>query len=186
MNNAFTALEIHTGVSGNLSRSTGPSGPAIRTAVQRGRETLARMQELLLGPNVQQSEAGPNPPQDGAAGSHVGLCILLVEDNPEVRTSLCELLSSWGCVVSLAGTTPEAELLFRQHDSHLAIIDVHLERNSGIGLSVRLRRVQPGCRILLISGAPLTPEARAVADLALEKPISPLQLRGALQALFPD
>ena len=185
LNNVFTALRIHTALPGG--DDAGPSQlswAAVREAVRQGQAALGRLQRLILG--GEGPGAAASPVHAHAPLGCAGLRVLLVEDHEGVRGSLAELLQGWGCVVTMAGSIREADELLPKGSQHVALIDVHLEGDSGMGLSLRLRRAQPGCRIVLISGAPMLPEARAIADLSLEKPIGPLELQGALAALFPD
>jgi PAS domain S-box-containing protein len=80
--------------------------------------------------------------------------ILLVEDEPGVRTIAIRVLEQAGYVIVAAANAAEARAAFEQHAGHFALIfsDVVLPDQNGILLSEELLDRQPGLPVLLCSG----------------------------------
>jgi two-component system cell cycle sensor histidine kinase/response regulator CckA len=95
--------------------------------------------------------AVPTPPRLTIGGAET---ILLVEDEPAVRTFLARALRQQGYQVLDAGNGGEALLISEQHDGqiHLLLTDVIMPRVSGKQLAERLRRARAELRILYMSG----------------------------------
>jgi two-component system cell cycle sensor histidine kinase/response regulator CckA len=95
--------------------------------------------------------AVPTPPTLAIGGVET---ILLVEDEPAVRTFLARALRQQGYQVLDASNGGEALLIAEQHDGdiHLLLTDVIMPRVSGKQLAERLRRVRAELRILYMSG----------------------------------
>ena len=83
-------------------------------------------------------------------------CVLLVEDDEEVRSGLQGVLGRLGYAVGAVGTAEEAIATFvRQgRTPELLIADVVLPGASGFDLSKALRGERPQLRTLFISGYP--------------------------------
>ena len=82
--------------------------------------------------------------------------ILLVEDNPEVRHLMCDILSAAGHVV-LEATDVEDALSIGENYSqpiHLLISDIVMPGCSGTELAKRLTPTRPGICVLFVSGYP--------------------------------
>ncbi|HLA78928.1 MAG TPA: response regulator, partial [Vicinamibacteria bacterium] len=80
--------------------------------------------------------------------------ILLAEDEEALRAIVLEILEAGGYTV-LAGVTPEEVLLAaRSHAGpiHLMLTDVVMPGMSGRELAGRVQAVQPGARVLYMSG----------------------------------
>lgn len=80
--------------------------------------------------------------------------ILFVEDEAFVRDVTCEVLQSAGYRVLTAKNAPEAMLLYEQSsgDVELLLSDVVLPGETGWALAGKLRRENPGLKILLVTG----------------------------------
>ncbi|HEY0883223.1 MAG TPA: response regulator, partial [Archangium sp.] len=80
--------------------------------------------------------------------------ILLVEDEPLVRSSVKRLLQSLGYVVTVAGDGEEALRLLRNEPSavDLVISDISMPRMSGLELTKTLLAEQPDAKIVLYTG----------------------------------
>jgi two-component system cell cycle sensor histidine kinase/response regulator CckA len=79
--------------------------------------------------------------------------ILVVDDEPEVRKLVCAMASQLGYNALAAGSGLHAlatHQLFRPID--LLITDVVMEGMSGPALAERLTNLQPGLKVLYISG----------------------------------
>jgi PAS domain S-box-containing protein len=99
----------------------------------------------------------PPPAQAGGATAgreaHGSETILLVEDEPEVRKIAVTMLQSRGYQVLPASTVEQAEALVqRTARVDLLITDVVMPGGSGVEVADRIRALQPGLRVLFMSG----------------------------------
>ncbi len=114
--------------------------------------------------------------------------ILIVEDDPDTRSSLYQLLTTHGYSVLTADNGQQAmDLLERGIRPHLIIVDLMLPRVTGFDLITHLR-TEPELRVIptvVITALPKD-EVRVIADMVLQKPLSfePLvaTVRNLLQA----
>ena len=124
------------------------------------------------------------PPQTAVVPSEpvTGLHILIVEDNPDGRESLRELLELWGHRIGLAETGPEGvEKAFALHPD-IALIDIGLPGMDGNEVARRIRAVLDRNQIALVAMTGYgQPEDRRRAlqagfDRYLVKPVDPAVL----------
>ena len=117
----------------------------------------------------------------GAAGRGVQ-SILLVEDEQSVRDLTYRFLSTAGYDVIATSDAAEAEQAFaaRNGQIDLLLTDLVMPRMNGDELATRLRALQPGLRVLFMSGysgAQLSDEAGLRANApVLAKPFTRLEL----------
>jgi CheY-like chemotaxis protein len=78
--------------------------------------------------------------------------ILLVDDNRQGLIARRSLLQELGCNISTAANGEEALELFTRKKFDLIITDYKMPRMDGIDLIKRIRNVEPGARIILLSG----------------------------------
>ena len=79
--------------------------------------------------------------------------ILLVDDDPYIRSLGRELLEKLGYAVETAGNGEEVLAKFRQgRPLDLVILDYHLPGMSGLEVVRRLKMVFPGTEVLVASG----------------------------------
>jgi CheY-like chemotaxis protein len=81
--------------------------------------------------------------------------VLLVEDDPSVRSLAAEALREWGYTVIVAIDGEEALRLAtvrRTETVHLLLTDVVMPHIGGQKLAERLRETRPGLRVLFMSG----------------------------------
>jgi DNA-binding NtrC family response regulator len=102
--------------------------------------------------------------------------VLVIDDDVATREALADILGRAGYgVVSWAGDT-SLEDIFASQAYRVAVVDYHLPSFSGLELAQQLKRLQPKCRIILISSEfPHLAEAVAdatVVDRFLAKPFS--------------
>jgi CheY-like chemotaxis protein len=111
-----------------------------------------------------------------------GMMILLVEDSPEIRTHVREMLCAQGHSVIEAGTVAEAEALAALDGLGLVLSDIQLPgAETGLALAGRLRQARPGVALGLMTSLPLDdPLHRAARDSfpVLAKPVGPAALDG--------
>lgn len=80
------------------------------------------------------------------------LSILVADDEDSIRSLVEHFLSAAGHTVVVVGNAREACEKMRQHRFDLAITDVLMPDGDGIDLITELKKVQPGARILAMSG----------------------------------
>jgi DNA-binding NarL/FixJ family response regulator len=82
---------------------------------------------------------------------------LVVEDDPSWQGILSEILSEDGLQVDLAGSYEQALAQIRAHTHRLAILDLSLggpdhHNQDGMRVAEAVRRFDPGCNILFLTG----------------------------------
>jgi DNA-binding response OmpR family regulator len=83
-----------------------------------------------------------------------GETVLVVEDEPSIRSLACEMLQAHGYGTLDAASAEEALGLAVRHEGpiHLLLTDVVMPGISGAALAERFNTVRPGARVLLMSG----------------------------------
>ncbi len=132
----------------------------------------------------------PGPPRGSApAAGTIGLArVLVVDDDPAVRSASAELLRSWGCETREAASPAEAFAALEDGwRPGFVMADHHLgDGESGLDVLARLReRLGDGLPAVVIT-AETSPEEleaiRAGGDPVLRKPLRPAKLRSVLAA----
>src|SRR5687768_6498092 len=111
--------------------------------------------------------------------------VLVIDDDPQVRSWICDVLEMEGLAVASAATGARALELAERRAPSVAIVDVTLPVMDGTAVSEALRtRLGPGFPIVLISADAGVREkaARVSAAACLQKPFTVEQLIGAIQA----
>ena len=105
--------------------------------------------------------------------------ILIVDDDPGIRSALHILLSREGYQVTQARDGVEALRLWRVHGSDLVITDLHMPEKDGIETIVELLSHSPGTRIIAMSGGGQTKRLDLLGNatmlgavLTIEKPFT--------------
>ena len=80
------------------------------------------------------------------------LSILVADDEDSIRSLLEHFLKSAGHQVVVVGNAREACELMLKQTFDLVITDVLMPEGDGLDLITELKKVQPNCRILAISG----------------------------------
>ena len=78
--------------------------------------------------------------------------ILVVDDEPEIRIMLRQMLEESGHEVEEATNGEEASLLFRKSPADAVILDIVMPVQEGIETIIELRRDFPEAKIIAISG----------------------------------
>ena len=127
--------------------------PSVRPEQFRGRPGVrAQLFHLPAANGVSMDAEMTEEPLRQPAGG--GECILLVEDEDLLRTSLVRVLEEAGYTVSPAGSAEEALALVAGDQLHvdLLITDVMLPGMSGPALAQQLRDQGEGMAVLFASG----------------------------------
>ncbi|HXG45552.1 MAG TPA: PAS domain S-box protein [Gemmatimonadales bacterium] len=117
-------------------------------------------------------------------------CLLVVDDDPEVRRLTARLLERTGFRVQTAGNGPEAlrTLESSQEPVHLLLADVMMPGMTGTELAEQVRRRYPGIRVLLTSGyteaAPVQQGLWAGVAQFLNKPYTPDELTAKVRQVL--
>ncbi len=123
--------------------------------------------------------------------------ILVVDDEPKISQSLCQVLNAAGFLCSEANGYQDAVELFQANFFDIVIIDYWLPKKTGLQLAAKLKELKPFTRIVLMSGmidderhpaGELQAEARALAlaDRYLGKPIEMARLIEIVRELSSD
>ncbi|NOK23534.1 response regulator [Corallococcus carmarthensis] len=116
--------------------------------------------------------------------------ILLVDDNPDAREGLSEMLQMWGHTVAVASDGPEALAMATPGTYDVIILDIGLPGLDGYQVAQELRgRVASDAHLIALTGYG-TPEDRARSeeagfDLHLVKPVELVEIGRVLAQLGP-
>ncbi|MBU1636480.1 response regulator [bacterium] len=117
--------------------------------------------------------------------------ILIVDDEPEVRAYLKEILKDQGYRIILAANGSEAVCIQNTHCCDLIIIDIFMPVAEGLSTIVKIRQNSPDTRIIAISGGGILGIGHYLdhaliygADVAMEKPIRGSELVSQVQQLM--
>jgi len=127
----------------------------------------------------------------GKAPGFPGLCrILVVDDDPDLRSMLCRLLENDGYQVESADCGTAAWEHLRTQPCDLVVTDHHMAGLSGLGLLRRLHAARWNLPVIMVSGDPPDQELRSQPWLKLRalfrKPFDSSALREAVRgALEP-
>lgn len=111
--------------------------------------------------------------------------ILVVDDDPVVRSSCRRVLEAEGHTVIVSSSAQEALSALERHPCQLLLVDVIMPEYDGLYLIGSVRARQPDLPILVMSGYP-TPETiaggqRMGATHFIAKPFTPEELTAAVR-----
>jgi signal transduction histidine kinase/DNA-binding response OmpR family regulator len=136
------------------------------------REALARKFRHVLANQRQRAVGGARPPVLAAAplgGAPAGprSTVLVVEDDPLIRSGVAEMLVESGYLVVDAGSAEEAMAALGTAPIDVLLTDMNLPGASGAELAARARALRPGVRVIYATGdtaaATHDPAARLLA-----------------------
>lgn len=78
--------------------------------------------------------------------------VLVIDDEPDVRDSIRQVLSRVGFQVATAENGEEGLEAFLGRPPDVVIVDVIMPRNNGIEVIRKIRQSYPGARIIAITG----------------------------------
>lgn len=125
------------------------------------------------------------PMTTGAAGR----LVLLVDDEPALRTAIGRMLRVMGYESVMASDGEQALALFKAHERGIAfvLLDLSLPRMSGPEVFDALRGTHPHLRVLFSSGHECPRELLEGGAVGfLRKPYSLTELRSAVEGLGPE
>lgn len=127
-------------------------------------------------------------PARHAPRSLAGLCVLVVDNEPQALEALAGVLRGWGCEVIAAGDGAAAQHVLRGSACALWIFDYHLDHgDDGVALHARLAAGHGAVPCLILS-ADQTGAVRSAAQEAglplLVKPLRPLALKSVLDRML--
>ena len=101
-----------------------------------------------------------------------GVKILIVDDRPEIRLQLSDMLFKWGCIPQAVSSAEEA-LQYLHHQSHykVVLIDICMPEMSGVELAQEIRLKYPHLPLIGISSVDLS-SGEDFFDHYMRKPIS--------------
>ena len=121
------------------------------------------------------------------AGTLAGVRVLVVEDDDDARALLVRMLELDGMSVSSVRTAAEARRSIEQSLPAVALIDLELPGEDGLGLVESLRRSYPAMGCIIVSGraeeASRVLGLRLGADDYVVKPFSSAELVARIDAL---
>ncbi len=116
--------------------------------------------------------------------------ILLVDDDEEILRIMQEALRIQGYeVVACAHNGREAVALYPDTHPHVVFMDIVMPVMDGYEASRRIRTLDPGARIAVLTGNPADPRARRVVEEGLagtliQKPVRLGRLRTIIESLL--
>lgn len=113
--------------------------------------------------------------------------LLLVDDEPGIRSGLARFLRLSGHDVREAGGVNEAVGLIEEEEPEIIITDLRMEDGSGIDLLLKADETIPGVSSILITGyldKGLLGNAPEGMEKILEKPVRPADLREAVAGIL--
>ncbi len=153
---------------GRIEVVSGPSGTTFQVFLKRVNRRAVKEPPPLVG--------SPTP-----GGDEV---VLLVEDEPAVRTSTTEWLSTLGYTVLAAADSQSALDVVRRRDGpiHVVIADVVLPKLSGPALVQELRGIRPGLKVIYISG--YARQVIPIGEVLISKPFELAELATKLREVL--
>jgi CheY-like chemotaxis protein len=173
-------------------QETAPGSPA-HAGLLRISATAARARELLATLRAPRPLSGGDPAaavSRGPTAPRGDERVLLVEDEPMVRSAHRRLLSSLGYQVTAVADGQEALQALRDAAApfDLVMTDQTMPRLTGIELAQALRTERPGLPVLLCSGFSDSPEEAAAKEAGvaacLQKPIDRASLASVLRLVL--
>jgi len=124
---------------------------------------------------------------DVTASRSAPLRVLVVEDHLALREVTVEALNSHGYLAQGVESAEAVNELPAGAHFEIALVDLNLPGEGGLSLVSRLRQIQPGIGIVILSACHALEEKlagyRSGADLYLTKPTAPAELCAAIDAV---
>jgi PAS domain S-box-containing protein len=163
----FTTKGIHAGSGLGLATSSSIAtelGGRLTLESEPGRGTLVTL-SLPLGEALVDRERAREVERPGQVR------VLVVDDEPMVRSVVARLLAQQGHEVHEAADAKQAVVEASAHPCDVVLLDRSLLQGSGESLISRLRETSPRVRVLFFTGHDLTPAEVALVDGVIQKPV---------------
>lgn len=117
--------------------------------------------------------------------------ILVINDDPAMRSAVVKILSAAGHTVREASDGARGMAAFHRHRSDLVIVDIVMPEKEGIEVIRELKKEAPATPVVAISGTMnrsfyLHAAVVLGADVSLEKPFRAKELRQVISRLLRD
>ena len=178
----FTTKEVGKGTGLGLSQIHGFAAQAGGRAEIRSEEGRGTTITFVL-PRTEKKIALATP-SGSMSVLPKGLCVLLVEDNPQVREFAEGLLVDLGCEVMSAQSGQHALELLEGKPIDLVLSDVVMPGMSGVELARRMRDSHPSVPVLLATGYSDEIVKRGSEFDVLAKPFGAVDLSKAMAAVL--
>jgi len=110
--------------------------------------------------------------------------ILVIDDDPDIRFTMAELLSAEGYHVDAAETGKEAIRKTEEKWYNVALVDINLPDINGVELLTKLKDGAPKMRKIIVTGFPTLPNAiQAVNNQANAYLIKPVEIPQMLETI---
>jgi len=111
--------------------------------------------------------------------------LLVVDDEPSIRTLVKQVLEMEGFQITEAGSAREALRALEEHDIDLLVTDILMPEVTGLELAEAARVEDPALPILFISGSEPEQSAAYCGCSFLRKPFSLGDLAAKVRDLLP-
>nr|WP_255672032.1 response regulator [Corallococcus sp. AS-1-6] len=193
-------FELFAQLDAGLARSRGGLGIGLTLVRNLVEEHGGHVEAFSEGPgrgstftvtlSLLTDDVRPEAPLERIEPSRGEWRILLVDDNPDAREGLCEMLQMWGHTVAVAADGAEALRMATPGTYDVIILDIGLPGLDGFQVARELRgRMVSDAHIIALTGYG-TPEDRARSedagfDLHLVKPVELVEISRVLAQLEP-
>lgn len=109
-----------------------------------------RLPRSMPPPGISLSTPDDAPPSSSSSEGESGLRVLIAEDNPDIRETLCEFLEAKGCVVTLACDGREAFEQAQRTPLDLVLMDVQMPNLDGLEATRRLRKASATANLPIV------------------------------------
>jgi two-component system, cell cycle sensor histidine kinase and response regulator CckA len=135
---------------------------------------------------AQQTVPAPTPEVKRLPPTPTGEAILLVEDEPSLRTLAVRILHQHGYLVTTASHPDEARDMARDPSAKidLLITDIVMPKVTGVELAAQLHAIRPGLPVLYTSGYMPNDNELPTGSRFLAKPFSRQQLLEAVASIL--
>ncbi|MDP1569146.1 MAG: response regulator [Vicinamibacterales bacterium] len=187
LNNALTTVLGHAEWLLSLEPEGSPrhrEADAIRAAAENAARLTRDLREWVrAGAPAPPARANvPLAPMEPPRLPHAGRRLLLVDDQPEVRDSLAEMLRLLGHDVTTAANGREGLQRLVERPIDLILTDFSMPDMDGLALAMQAGRLRPGVPVLLLTGWGHEIEGRPEAICGvLPKPVTLRDLRNAVE-----
>ncbi|MBC7436014.1 MAG: response regulator, partial [Bdellovibrionales bacterium] len=154
-----------------------------------GSTFVARFARTAKPPEAPEPPEPPEPPEQLAPAAQISLRVLLVEDQPDARETLCELLQMSGHACVTAADGPQGVATAAKELPDVAIIDIGLPGLNGYEVAACLRTnpATRGIKLVALTGYGQQQDRLRALDAGfdthLTKPVNVTQMLALLQEL---